>query len=1005
MCATVIHAMRLRSSPWLRHDFFVSYTRRDVDAPNYAIRLANRLRERHDVFLDEDGLEAGMEIEELERRVRGSAVLVVVASPSVSRSEYVPREVRAARDAGRRIVAIDIGRTLADKRAGLELQQVLDEVSWIVEGSDLGSGPSDEVVRRSTASLSGLRRRTVRTLLTSLAAALGVAVVAALWIVGQQRADQRRLAEERAELAARQSYARQLAVANAFAPRNPTRAAALLDDVAACPPERRELAWSILRQTCELRRWSAPIEWGAVEAARWLSEGELVLATEDGRVRIVDVAGDERARELELDSPARLLDVDPRHRVLALARRDGDIELRDAEGALRRTFKGAAPLSDADEVDDRLRARFFDEGRTLVVLEPSPVACLSVEDVATLSEAAERAARATAESHEDASTRLVEILSPTDALEDAVFVCNTQVEEYVESSLRSVDNGAVLSLDRTAGVWSRAAVAAASGRIAILTEGRDMAVSMGGIGFLRVARLDDALAQPSAAGRRENRNALARVDIAGEDATALDLSDDGALAFVGCRSGALRVMELDPPKLVLSIDAAARSIRDLRLAPNDCVLSVVDQDGALSVWSATPTSALERGALDSLGSVMTRKLRTLTRTPSGRVVYAAQSVHPDGGAEIHVFDPARESWVEAASFVDPFSDGLSHVRVRSAAIGSIDELGSLRPIAPAPSVALTGGGSRLFVRDYGGISLVRVPDVGAPEDGPTLFRDDGDHVGAFACAPDGAALVVARRPESELDHGYSFEFEDAAEDDPKVAASWRLDLCRVEDGARLATLAESSGRPTLLAWSPSGRWIVAGLTGGTLRAWSAEQPNRIAFERELSPGGRVVEGGFDAQERALAVLTELADNVSTVTWVSLASGDELGATRFEGVLPTRLCQRADGLVAAVGFRDGSVAIVERESGRTQRFPGDAATAVASLEFSDDGRTLLRVCVGRDGWGAAALCDGVTGQPLLDLEADGVAMDVATFLPGGSVLAIGSDDRVYQFRAAHSARER
>jgi len=111
--ATAAILKRQWSHALFGYDVFISYTRRD--AREYANALALTLYSKHDlvVFLDDQEFDVGERLPVLLRAVRRSRMIVVLASPLVALSQYVPQEVAAAQEKGRRVVPIDFVVTLA----------------------------------------------------------------------------------------------------------------------------------------------------------------------------------------------------------------------------------------------------------------------------------------------------------------------------------------------------------------------------------------------------------------------------------------------------------------------------------------------------------------------------------------------------------------------------------------------------------------------------------------------------------------------------------------------------------------------------------------------------------------------------------------------------------------------------------------------------------------------------------------------------------------------------
>jgi WD40 repeat protein len=952
------------------YDFFVSYTRRD--ARDYATRLANRLRERFDVFFDEDELEAGERIAELEAIVQRSTVLVVVVSPRIAESVYVPREVAAAERRQRRIIAIDVEGTMAQSRAGSALQPVLERFSFLQETQPLGIGPSSEVGERIAGSLRALRRRTKRAALTMAVAASMVALVATVWILMREGSHQRQVAEERAYQARRTSYARHLEIARSLIERDPVRAASVLADAAACPEDLREMAWAHLVVASERLRWSAPDLAGAQVGARWLSENELVTVGKDGYVRSWDVNANRVKVRFATKPGTRLLDVEPGRRYLALQQPGQGIELRDGSGAQITVARSSTSFN---------KARFIARGARLVAFGANPAVVFNVSDLREDAEQSARVRRVTEEGHEDALSGLVAVLESRGQPESLLFLVNTEVEEYVESSVRTVDDhGRVLKLDVSVGTHLAAGAISESGRVCLLARHEDRATALGHVGFIRFANLAALNALGRSPGIGEDRGLFARYALPNQSATAIAIDRAGHGLYVGTAAGLLRRRDLDRGT-TMDIELGGQAATAVELSPADSAVATIDAEGDVRVWEVGPRAVDVKPSLDLVSSTLSHKLRVLFRTPGGHVVYAYQSDKSDGGNGLHVLSPGDPSWKSAS-----FNSDL----VRSVPLDE-ESLGSMRSRMATPVFGVSPDGRSVVFLDSGlkGEWLQGDRDRDHPP-GPAWGAPtarDTEAVRSMAAAPSGDLLAIAWAPSDGSD---------------AVPATYRLELWRRGSDEVVRVLDPAVAPPAQLVWSPGGGWIAGAFGAGEVRVWNARDSASAPWCLGGAPERRPGPLAFSADDRWLIGLTYASDGSTSLRWFDMEKRTALHERVFPHARATRLAVRSNGEGVAVGFADGHVALFDRRSERWREFAGDTGTSIAALEYSTDGRTLLRVSQNRQGFGATALCDGQTGQPLLDLEVQGVPMDVATFLPDeGGVVAIGADDRVYTFRARGS----
>lgn len=201
--------MARRSRGWIQrwhgYDFFVSYSWQD--GRTYALRLKELLEDRgFVVFIDSAGFARGDNW-----RLAGTAALgrsqrlVLVGSPRATTSEAVCFEVSAFREAGKRVLPIDIAGTLAQLDPAAPLAAHLDrDILRLDEVSPdaLATGPSASVVEDIVGSYELIRENTRRTRRLYVAVAFfgllaGVAVwLAALAVSARRTAEAARIEAE-----------------------------------------------------------------------------------------------------------------------------------------------------------------------------------------------------------------------------------------------------------------------------------------------------------------------------------------------------------------------------------------------------------------------------------------------------------------------------------------------------------------------------------------------------------------------------------------------------------------------------------------------------------------------------------------------------------------------------------------------------------------------------------------------------------------------------------------
>jgi WD40 repeat protein len=191
---------------FLGYDLFISYSRHD--ARNYAANLAARLQSEDLVcFLDREALLAGDVLNSsLERGIRRSSVLLLIASPGAIASPHVGLELSLAENLAKSVLSIDVGGLAAQLRR----PSVRDAI-WINEAPEVFAQgrPSDDAVTEIRKRFQSRRRnRVMRLILMSVI--LGLAALASWALV------ERSIARDREAEAERQRREAQRNLAQAF---------------------------------------------------------------------------------------------------------------------------------------------------------------------------------------------------------------------------------------------------------------------------------------------------------------------------------------------------------------------------------------------------------------------------------------------------------------------------------------------------------------------------------------------------------------------------------------------------------------------------------------------------------------------------------------------------------------------------------------------------------------------------------------------------------------------
>ncbi len=194
----------------LGYDVFISYKRGPLTSI-YARNLRNGLAALgFSCFLDQEETEGGVELTPaLQRALRRSRLLVVLAEPDVASSRYVPDEIRtfAGKRKGR-IVPINVRSFLAPGKPQPEPFDYLQTLTWLNEAErefELGS-PTETV-------LGGIRRAFGRVRVASISRAIMWATIIVLAAIAVVALWQRQTAVREAEMALGQAYAADLNLA------------------------------------------------------------------------------------------------------------------------------------------------------------------------------------------------------------------------------------------------------------------------------------------------------------------------------------------------------------------------------------------------------------------------------------------------------------------------------------------------------------------------------------------------------------------------------------------------------------------------------------------------------------------------------------------------------------------------------------------------------------------------------------------------------------------------
>lgn len=188
---------------------------------------------------------------------------------------------------------------------------------------------------------------------------------------------------------------------------------------------------------------------------------------------------------------------------------------------------------------------------------------------------------------------------------------------------------------------------------------------------------------------------------------------------------------------------------------------------------------------------------------------------------------------------------------------------------------------------------------------------------------------------------------------------------------------------TALCFSPDSTRLVTGARFGSVGIWSTETGTRLGmFEAHGTDVNAIVFSGDGTR-----FVTASADNTASV-W-SLETGELEQSVRVPGVSISKALFTPDGrqLVTADTAPTENLRLWDLESGRLVRILGEHAGGALALSFLTDG-TLATGGVDQK----VRLWNLATGESVRTLEAARGAVNHLVAIPGGNLLAAGSQDQ-------------
>jgi WD40 repeat protein len=222
--------------------------------------------------------------------------------------------------------------------------------------------------------------------------------------------------------------------------------------------------------------------------------------------------------------------------------------------------------------------------------------------------------------------------------------------------------------------------------------------------------------------------------------------------------------------------------------------------------------------------------------------------------------------------------------------------------------------------------------------------------------------------------------------DGRILASAHLEmqdnvrLWDVVTGNRLVTLSGHTNRARTVAFQPNGELLASAGSDRTIRLWDVktrclsrvltghrETVQQVVFSPD---GARLVSASADKTVRSWDV------GQDQPRWI-FQGPEKFAAVEYS----------ADGRTLAAADEDGSITLIDPESGTQRGLIRDDERVLRNLAFSPDGGILA--AAGETG--RVRFWDPMTGQELLALADNASIVHTITFAPDGSAMAYASHD--------------
>ncbi len=436
----------------------------------------------------------------------------------------------------------------------------------------------------------------------------------------------------------------------------------------------------------------------------------------------------------------------------------------------------------------------------------------------------------------------------------------------------------------------------------------------------------------------------------GTDITAIDLSPDGALCAIGDADGTVRIVRSDDLRVAREFLAHDDVVLDVRFALDGKALATASADLSVALWDLGHPDGppLWRRTLTS-------KCRSIQFAPDGRQL-AVSGGHMD--SLVAVLDASNGAVLRRLHGHEQGVDGL----------------------------AWSADGERLFTAGrFGVLRVFRPADIGG------LFRlpcglgtidvvTDADGGRVFACAMDGTLVCWNSRDGSvEWTAEAPHDLQSIAFGGDRIFGVDAAGFVHAFDASSGESLASGANLGTPLrdtALALDGHTLVVAASSG--KTFFLDPIRLEPLGEPLQLAGRQPVLAFDPRTGRLAAGLQPGKldlvSVAERKVIRELAFDEAGGMVYPAFAP-------DGHELAVGFGDGSIALIDPDTGAVRSVMHSHVGPIRGVAYSPDGTRL--VSAGEDQ--RLIVYDAARTAEILTLDSPGAPVYAPCFSPDGNTL--------------------